>query len=818
MLAWWMLAGGLAAEPVATQPSLWPGPPSRAVRAAYAAMHAGRLAAAARGFAGVREPYHLAHAGELAMRRGEAAEAERLWAAAREGFRDVGATVRVVPQSGWQTRVISWRGEELAELQWPERFELAGAVRLQMRSTRKPTRTLLVPIGFEMALSGDEVLIGGGGGTRAYDLTTGLLQQSWPEANGGHGLLVFGTGEGRRLLAHGKRVEIFEGGRDEPVASYAEDGVKVVASAMSADGRWVALGREDGQVRVHDRERGTNELLKFAWEPLPAREHEVRPASNEALALGFDAGGRLVAVHRQGDILLWDVRSGRRLQRHAGACTQEELLAGQDDELLFRAPRDPDVSLCGRLEVAAIAGDGASVAVGGERAIRVRSVESGRTLRFVWWRRAWGSAGFMADLFGQSLRTIGLSDAGTVAVADDGGVTMMWPRGEPVTELSAARPWISEVELLADGRVLKFSLGDQGLLIDMTTGERAELGSHAAVSRNLRMVLWTERELVAWPAAADELQIRRRLVDGPLATRRLKGGESVAEVRVAESGHVAIQIEQEGQPYRSMVILGPDGREIAVRLLRGELEAISADGRWLSTREVVSSADERERVETWRVWSTTRPGGPVHAHSLRRAGSSGFTTEDELVFARDGEHMAWSVRPRSEEWPTIVRVRRLNDSPDVREREFPGESGELVFTMDGAEVLLTDGEGGVLRWRWATDELRQHERVRATGIQPSADGRVVFMQRGDSVEIRRNDETLRRVATVHALGTSGWLVMSESGAVDGSEDARDSVVTRVTRGVETLVFGGGLGWSGAHVDGLLARALSGEDVALPDRR
>ena len=818
MLAWWVLAGSLAAEPAdATEPTLWPEPPTRAVRAAYAAMHAGRLAGAAKGFAGAREPYHLAHAGELALRRGEAQEAEQLWAAALAGFADVGATVRVVPQGGWATRGLAWRGEELTELQWPERLELGAAARLQMHAKGKPTRSQLFPLGFAMAFVGDEVLLGGGGGTRAYDLTTGLLRRSWPEANGGRGLLAFGTGDGLRLLAHGQRVEIWEGARGEPVASYAEDGAKVVVAAMSADGRWVALAQEDGVVRVHDRELGTSMALGFEWEPLTAREHEVRPASNEALALGFDRRGRLVAVHRQGDILLWDVRSGRRLQRHAGACTREEL-PDVPFEALLRGRESLDASQCGRLDVAAIAGDGASVAVGGDRLIRVRAVESGRTLRFTWWRRALGSrAGFIADLFGQKLRAIGLSDAGTVAVADDGGVTMVWPRGRPVNDLSAPRPWLTDVALLAEGRVLKFSLGDQALLIDMTTGERAELGSEAAVSRSLQMVVWDRHELVVWPAAADELQIRRRLVDGPLARRRLIGGERVDEARIAESGHVAIQIDVKGQAHGSTVILGPDGRELAVRRLRGELAAISADGRWISTREVVPSADERERVETWRVWSTLRPGGPVHAHSLRREGSSGISTKDELVFARDGEQMAWSVTPRSEEGPTMVRVRRLGGVPDVREREFPGESSNLVFSADGAEVLLADGEG-LLRWRWATDELRQHEQVWAMGIQPSADGRVVFVQRVDSVEIRRNDETLRRVATVHALTTGGWLVMSESGAVDGSADARDSVVTRVERGSEELVFAGGLGWSGAHVDGLLARALMGEDVALPEPR
>lgn len=79
------------------------------------------------------------------------------------------------------------------------------------------------------------------------------------------------------------------------------------------------------------------------------------------------------------------------------------------------------------------------------------------------------------------------------------------------------------------------------------------------------------------------------------------------------------------------------------------------------------------------------------------------------------------------------------------------------------------------------------------------------------VEIRGASD-LRLLASLHPLTSGEWIVISRSGAIDGSAAAIRGAVTRVQAGTETLVFDGRLGWDRAHVTGVLGRTLAGEDA------
>jgi hypothetical protein len=81
------------------------------------------------------------------------------------------------------------------------------------------------------------------------------------------------------------------------------------------------------------------------------------------------------------------------------------------------------------------------------------------------------------------------------------------------------------------------------------------------------------------------------------------------------------------------------------------------------------------------------------------------------------------------------------------------------------------------------------------------DGGALLLPGYDHVQVRTNDRAMRRIAMLYPLLGGGWVVVSSAGAVDGSDDAVDSMITRVSGDGARLVFDGRLGWDGAHVAG-----------------
>lgn len=103
----------------------------------------------------------------------------------------------------------------------------------------------------------------------------------------------------------------------------------IVAGAVRADGRYVALGGSDSVVRLFDREAGTTTELSFEWPYEERRLLGGNPDLNAPLALRF-AGGELVGVFVHGDILRWNVATPAAPPIHLeGACGEAELQASR---------------------------------------------------------------------------------------------------------------------------------------------------------------------------------------------------------------------------------------------------------------------------------------------------------------------------------------------------------------------------------------------------------------------------------------------------------------------------------------------------------
>ena len=77
-----------------------------------------------------------------------------------------------------------------------------------------------------------------------------------------------------------------------------EDAGLVRALAFSPDGKYLAVGAENGLVKVLDLKTG---------KPLPSN---IKPPSSEVLSLAFSKDSRMLAGgNRAGDMLLWDASS-----------------------------------------------------------------------------------------------------------------------------------------------------------------------------------------------------------------------------------------------------------------------------------------------------------------------------------------------------------------------------------------------------------------------------------------------------------------------------------------------------------------------------
>jgi hypothetical protein len=233
--------------------------------------------------------------------------------------------------------------------------------------------------------------------------------------------------------------------------------------------------------------------------------------------------------------------------------------------------------------------------------------------------------------------------------------------------------------------------------------------------------------------------------------------------------------------------------------------AMSEDGRWIAA----TAQDGVLHVRDASSGRSVRALGP-HIRNV--------------AFSPDGGAVAWIEHADREVRHIKARTARLGEAGDtaVHELGVDGWPSDIALSADGSEVwVLTEG-GSLRRWRpgagpriKAVVEHEETALIRARRIQVSENGKALFLSGYNHVAVRSTEPDLRPLATLYPLLTGGFLVVSAWGAVDGSADAPEQLVTRVTRGSEALVLDGLLGWDAAHVEDVLASAYAGQDVATP---
>ena len=801
------------------------GPLSPALREAYDLALAGAPTEAALAFhtllRGETRPAVLADAASVIADHARGAPdlhawARGAWARARVQLHEQGATLELLPVETWMVRGVAWRGDKLVLLRnvgvLASPGVRLGLITVAAPTPDAPTRRLFAPEPADaLALTADGSAVIRGEGPRVVVQRLDTGETSPPIAAGERSarLTSVGAGDSLRTLAIVERVVHLWGAAGNTLASFHLDGTTPtitraytgegtyhhnfladsptwpVSLALAADADTVAIGGSDSRVFVFDGLGRRRHVLKFRWDYTERRHMGGNPDLNQPLALHLIGDHELLAIHNHGDLLRWDLRTGKPIEHIAPDCDTTEATTVvnryADPGFPRQVPTPEQRRACGAAQSAAFSRDGRMVATGGIQGVRVRDTSSGAGLAMM------VDTGMPDDM-------LAFAPDGTLAMVDLYGAVAIWRPGQsPVRRVPPSPSGPVDPFLSRDGRVLHFHEGNHEHLWDLRARAplplEREQGEHIlAIAPDGRRIVVRHDTHVDLRDAATAAQILRTPI--PIGAS--------AYARFTPAGHVFLDIQGS---TRTLLRIDPQGR--------GQPIALPADPRSLQLSDdgrLLASLDHEAPAQVWR----TDTGALVqtltaHTHDLR--------------FARDGSAVAWLELPDPERPRTRAHLRRIDADPTGDQTlELDGWPTALALTHDGAELLILIQSGKLWRWRPATGSKRLVEEL---GLFPvrridlSDDGRLLLLAGYGHVQLRRNDDAITPLATIHALVDGGWLARSHSGAVDGSPDAVASLVTRVTHGADTRILPGELGWDAAHVPHLVARALAGEDVPPP---
>ncbi|HEY8379787.1 MAG TPA: hypothetical protein VIK91_25025, partial [Nannocystis sp.] len=563
-----------------------------------------------------------------------------------------------------------------------------------------------------------------------------------------------------------------------------------VSLALTDDAGLVAIGGSDSKIRLFDRKRGRQHELAFQWHYTERRHWGANPDLNQPLDLRFRAGGaELAAVYTHGELIRWDTERGAVLRKFDGSCTADEARAFVNRYNSPGEPRraatDDERRGCGMAVTGAFSPAGARVVTGGGlRGIRVRDVATGAP-------RALFTGERLPDQY------LALADDGTIAGVDIyGAVALLPPERRESTELVPRHPsGPIDPSVSATGRYLHFQIDGRGVVWDLVTRRRLDLTG-------------PKEELLALAPAGDLAAIHTgdavELRDVATGAARFRAQVQTSAFSTTvqfskTSGHVLI-VTRDDKGRNFTVVEMPAGKAAPVRAAIGpdEWVRLSPDGRWLA------SARHGQPVRIWRL----------------ATGELVATLEDHIrhfAFAPDGSFVVWLRQVDPREHGARARLRRL-DEPErsrVPEIALEGWAEWVAVAPDGDEVVILNESGDVTRWRPTTGartDVKDIDFITARRVHYADDGKTLLFEGYGRVMIRARDQALTPLAIVAPLLSGGWLAVSESGALDGSDDAPRHLVARVSGAGDEFAHDGYLVWDALHVPGVVARALEGEAV------
>ncbi len=761
-------------------------PLSPALALAYDAEAAGRLdeaeRALAQALAAAPEPYHLARLADLRAARGAHDEALAAWSQARAELLRRGASVRLEVRPTMDAFTAAWHGEQLAVIMRDVQTLTSTLELWPFAPATRPTRRLMfTEYTAALAISADRrTLVRSIDGQLVFhDLPSGQerLRVATDEphdamadvviagegddlrvlARSVHGLATLYDGRGTLLATHG-----IDGETLVPVC-YNPIGVKieptanwVTAIAMTVGARVIALGSSDGTIRVIRQGQSAQVLTLPGALGGPMLELDtVLPDRPKALHLD-PAGERLVAIHRSGDLARWDLRSGA----------------------LVRTQKCSPADRCHEIESATFTADGSRVASMSHFRVRAQDVDSDRI-------------GVHPDERAVPLLQTALfaPDGALALLGLEGSVSRWQPALTRLTPLIASPPHSTfRASLSPDGRVFSFADYDGLHAWDLVSGQRAVTppGPLARSHDGRREVVRVRGGLEIRDPTAPE-----RRVHIPMRA----SGALLGVAFAAASGEVLVVVpEARGRAALLVDPLRATSTPLEIPTTGRALQ-LSPDGNWLA------ATSDKGPTELW----STRTGELRH----RTRPSPGA-----VVFADDSSFLATLESPAYQATVEVHWLDRPASAPPGR-LDFAESMDSL--TVAGDELFIV-GNASLTRWRPRAGQPRRHEEPALAGygaVALSPDGKRLLLIASDEIWIRDADASLRPLARLLALPGGEWAAISEAGAVDGSDAARDRLVVHARSGEQHMIFTGDHEWELARVPGLVARALAGEDVAPP---
>jgi WD40 repeat protein len=811
--------------PVSVAPSL---------RAAYQAELDDKIGDAASIFekelADAPEPYHLAHAASVWWQKGDAVAARKGWAAARIALREAGASFKLVPVTTWFTEKAAFHGEKLAMLRLLQPIEATDPTMSEFQlwslgaSPKRLLRSYSAASLRNIAFSDDGqwLLQADGGALLVKDVLSGVVLRRIETGEKELGpFVVAGSGEKLHVLSTAGSVVKLWNAKGEVQNEYVLEGTTptitrvyraghgtmhdnilrneptwAVSAAISKDLRFVAAGGSDSKVRLYDRTAKTTRMLEYKWSYEERRHMGGNPDLNVPIDMRFtDRGDQLLVVYRHGQIITWGTQNGQKRRTVEGQCSVEEATlavnqyTGPNDPR--RAPTAEDRESCGRPVAARFDGALKSIATTGS-GVRVRDVATGK-----------GEAFLLGEVL--SDQNLIWSPGGTLALVNIYGAVTTWSHGDKALTRTvvADAPGPIEPHFTDSGRTLWFAEQETSYVWDLVAGKQRTFPGHW---RTPLLGLSSDGKLLV-RRAADAVEFLDLEADRTVMKQPVPADQRAYAEVAANGKKVLLRVEQ--YPAMSALLCDTAAASCApAGYLSGSgAAAISADGRWI--------AAEAKSGEM-KVWDASNGAA---AATLGKG-------IQQVAFSRDGSAVAWIEHPDREVRHVIAHHLRLRGegakpeektgekAPATQDLPIDGWPGDVALSADGAEVWVLL-QGSLVHWKPGVDSGTKFEDIGiipARHVQVAENGKTVFLTGYDRVAVRANDESLRPLASLYPLLSGGFLVVSADGAVDGSKDAAEQLVTRVTRGGEVLAESGWLGWDAAHVEGLLARAVAGKSV------
>ncbi|MBK8253436.1 MAG: hypothetical protein IPK82_12315 [Polyangiaceae bacterium] len=559
-----------------------------------------------------------------------------------------------------------------------------------------------------------------------------------------------------------------------------------VRAALSPDGRLLAVGGSDSKVRVFHRNGSKPQVFEHKWDYEERRGMGGNPDLNEPLDLRFnESGTELWAAFSHGETLVWNPIKGTLIRNINGQCSDEEasqyVNRYQQPGVPLAVPSARDKEECGHRARASFSPDLKHVAI----------------LAGNWAVRDTATFRVQTTLSSDAVPDVRWASNGNLVGLGENGAVLHWvpstgkTEGKTPESLKEHRYSVYDTFINDAGSIFSFESGKTWHVWNLSTGQKELLQPDAklhAVSSDGNT--W----IVRLPKVVHVIDGNTKKV---IAAYPLSQGEETTG-HISADGKTAI-LDVSVYPHSKLVLCDLKNGECKP-LPQGDdkdVFSISENGKWA----VIGKRNE--------------PPSVVDLPAQKEVFSLSPATRSAAISA-DGKWVAWIEHP-DRDMRKVVIHRRLLSSQKTESIDQVAWPTEIAIARDGS-VVWALFEHGLFRWSGGDDRgtLFENNAFRlARHIQLSPDNKLMLLSGYGQVNAFALGAGPAPLATLRALRSGGYFIKSEAGAVEGSADAPDHLLTSASRGQEQLILSGRAGWDAAHIQGVWASALMGKIASPP---